>query len=203
MRWSLVFAFCFCCCVVPALAQKTLTQADIRDMQEQLVRADRVLRDYDQLLVDLDNAGDKTNKNGRSRAISSIEQIQKDVILALEAMIGDEYTIQRHGQEVNEITTQEAEKYTSGSTSRQQRTVHQELASQGVASPGYRLVRMQEIYVLLQQSRQQAIDRDPQAFDRYYRLAREFGGLMLYERDGMFQLLPPEAQEEYLQTMVR
>lgn len=203
MRWSLVLALCLAYGVLPAIAQEAMTQPDIRDLQEQLQRADRTLRDYDRLLVDLDNAADKTSRSGRSSAIGRIEDIQKRVILALEAMIGDEYTIIRHGQDVREVTTTEAEKYTSGSTSRQRKTVVQELSAGGVYSPGYRLWRMQEIYVYLQQSRQQAIDRDPSAFDRYYRLAREFGGLMLYERDGMFDLLPAEAQKEYMETMVR
>lgn len=202
MRWASLLTLCCLLCSLPAFAQETLTQADIRELQEDLQKADRTLRDYDQLLVDLNKAADKTSKSARKKAIQRIEEIQGRVILALEERLDEEYKVIRHGEEAAQVDTREAEELSSGSSPRQKRTVAEKLSHQGVASPGYRLVRMQQIYVSLQQSRQQAIDREPTAFDRYYRLAREFGGLMLYERNGMYELLPPEAQKEYEETMV-
>jgi len=203
MRWSLVLAFCLGVCVLPALAQEPLTQADIRAMQEEISRADRELRDYDRLLVDLESSAKQTNKNNRSKAIGRLENVQKDVILRLEARLGEDYTIRRHGQEAEEVTTKQAEEGNLNSPARQKNTTAHELGGKGVQSAGYRLVRMQEIFVILQRNRQQAIERDAQALDRYYRLSREFGALMLYDRDDLFGQLPAEAQEEYLKTMVK
>jgi len=201
MRWSLVLAFCFSLCVLPALAQENSSPPDVDELEQQLAQADRQLEDYDQSLSDLNEAAGQSSDTGRSSAIEDLERIQQEVIQKLERLLGEDYTIEQHGEEVQEVTTDEAEKETSFSTSRRERTLNQQLDAEGVGSPGYRLVRMQQIYESLQEIRQSAIDHDPGALDRYSRMAREFGGLMLYDRDAIFGQLPPEAQQEYMETM--
>ena len=175
---------------------RELTRSEVNQLQKQIRIEERELKRYKSAVRSLEDAAGSSNKSGRRQAIQDLEAGMVAKILHIEERIGTEHTIQRHGQEAREVRPTDSVG-NSSTPSRTKRNLIWKSLEQGVNSPGYRLIRMQEIYRICATNRQQSIDRVQSALDKYIRLSQEFARLSEIDLEDIQERIPETTEPEW------
>ncbi len=169
----ILVAFC-----LPAVSQTgssgSLSNKEINDLKREIQHKERRLKSFESAIRKLETAARQSSNSSARKAVENAEDLMREVIRVEEQKLGQDYTITQHGEEAETVHTNDLTDERGVRTNSRRR-----YALPADTPPEYiRLVRLQEIYVTLQRSREQAITRTGGAPERYGNLVREFADLM-------------------------
>lgn len=165
----------------PAVADyvESLSNQDLkyvtRDVQDEMRR-------HDNLLSKLKSAGRSSSNSSRKSVVNDLNQAMADVVFEREELLGQEHTIMRHNTYTESGTTDAAEVGAPVGTRGRNRRVRVGMEDQ-YPEALQRLARMQSLLVTAKRIEVQAIEKQGEAFEKYSQLARDFGEVILTERN--------------------
>ena len=162
---------------LPAWTSEAPTAEQIAAMKRNLDRNERELSDFQDMLESLADYVHGSSNSDRRGYIEDIQEAMKTEILQMEKLLGQSRTIIQHGSEVREYDGDDNDTSDPAYSSDRMEGM-MELGDGGRDPELYRLARMQELFRICKQIREEAINGTDWATDRYQRNAAQFAGLM-------------------------
>jgi hypothetical protein len=170
-----------------------LTQGEAKVLRKEITTHERALRDFTALIEKLARTERESSNSGRRRALYDLQQAMGAVIVAGERQLGEDYVITQHGQDVDEVRSDEAG---SGGGVRTRKPVYPVPGEENAPPLAYyHLVRQQAIYIACRNSLEPAAAKQGSALAQYQALANEFAVLMRRDLEDLRSRLPAEPTE--------
>ncbi|MCP4572958.1 MAG: hypothetical protein GY838_11445 [bacterium] len=161
---------------VPALGQDLSERSD-RQLQLDLREVERDIRDLERYATKLQRAGRSSSNADRNSAVEKILDHMTDILHDREDQVGQEHTIIRHGSMVKSGLTDAAEVGTPIGRKETRRRLKRG-TEENLSGEVMRLVRMRAAVVSAGLLERTAIEKQADSFERFQRLAREFGTVL-------------------------